>query len=388
MRILNIIPYWGYDVGGPFVNTANIAANLTLLGHKSSVITTSERPGEYTESYSWMVGTRRVDFPICVCKRRAGKMYFSSDFKKKFMNEAPKNDAVLIHGLWNFPDTYAAFFCNKHGIPYHVFTYAMMSYWSFSHNFFRKKAYLAFFERKNLNNARSILIMDPLEAKVLEKVGVTTEKILLPNAINKEEIILCGRNRRAAGYVPREETRLLYLGRIHPKKGLIFLIKAVESLAKSGHKVRLVVAGPRQDPAYFKAILNIVKNRGLESFVSFADTVYGEKKKELFSNSDIFVLPTMDEARGPLALLEAMSYGLPVITTSGCKMPEIDNEMGYVVDRNPEEIAGAVIKLAGNRKLSEKMGTNAYNYVLENFTWEKNIEDLLGIIRKTLTGRA
>jgi len=378
LKILNVLPYWGPEFGGQFLNTVNIAANIILKGHQASIITCTPTPKEINKKYIWTIGENNFSIPVHICKSNTKLAYFSEAFRIEFPSIVYGYDTVLIHGLWTFPTSFAASFCRKHKIPYIIFTHAMMSEWSLSQRRLNKEIYFRIIEKNNLNNADAICVMDKTESLSVEKHGITTKKFCFENALNKEEIILAKKTRKLSKK-PSDKTNILYLSRIHSKKGLDILIKAIVELSKKKLDINLTVAGKSQNSEYLRRIRFLIKKNSIERYVNFCDGVYGEKKKSLFINADIFVLPSADDSK-PLAILEAMSYGLPIVTTPGCKMPEIDGKMGYVVERNSLEIAQAINELIKNKDKANKMGERGYEYILDYFTWEKRINELMKIL--------
>lgn len=381
MKSLNVIPYWGAEYGGPFVNVSNICANLILKGHESSIITTSKATEQYISAFPWQIAGQNINLPIYVCKRLEDSFCFSGEFIKKFIEVVYNSDCVLIHGLWRFPTTFAATFCRTHRIPYCIFTHAMMTPWSLSQRKLYKEIYFRLFEKNNLNKANCIFAYRDDERIALERKKVRAKVFYFTSALNREEVLASHKKRQEAKNLTLSNfTTILYLSRIHPKKGLLLLVKAIKDIIKIRSDIRLIVAGPVEDALYFKKIKDFIKNNKLENQINFKGTVIGEEKIKIFSESDIFVLPSVDEG-SPLVILEAMSFGLPVIVTSGFKMPEIDNKMGYIVEQNPEAIAKAILKLIEYKDLARNMGTAGYEYVLNNFTWDRKIDELVKVIK-------
>ncbi|NQU95346.1 MAG: glycosyltransferase [Candidatus Omnitrophica bacterium] len=383
MNILNVVPYWGPEFGGQYVNVANITANLILRGHGASIITTSKTAQNFGKTYPWRIAEQLISLPIRACKCYENLTSFSPEFVRQIAKHIREYDAVLIHGLWRFPTSLAAFLCRKQGIPYIVFTHAMMSPWSLSNRRIRKKIYFYLCEKNDLNKAARVAVMDDPEKNMAKKQGITAKSFSFQNALNAKETILSKTSRDINKRTSSGTTNLLYLSRIHPKKGLIYLIKAVTELSRANHKIKLIVAGPPEKRWYVRKIQNIIRENNLQKYIFFINTVCGEEKKKLFMEADIFLLLSDDDSR-PLAILEAMSYGLPVIATAGCRMPEIDNKMGYIVSRNPKEIAGSIWKLAENKELAEKMGASGYRHILENFTWDKRINELMEVLGRVI----
>jgi len=386
MRFLNVIPYWGIEYGGPFVNVLNISANLILKGHESIILATSRNPEQCGQVFLWKIGDHNISLPIYISRRFEDTFCFSSEFRNKFPNFAFKNDCVLIHGLWRFPTTFGATFCRTHKIPYCIFTHAMLTPWSLSQSKAQKEIYFRLFEKNNLKKANCIYIYRNDEKAELDRHKVRSKVVNFTSALNREEVLSSFKIRQEF----RKKTSLgsntiLYLSRIHSKKGLLLLVQAIKELIHVRSDIRLIAAGPVEEPSYFKKINNFIRNNKLESYIDMKGTVAGDEKKRIFSESDIFVLPSVDEG-SPLVILEAMSFGLPVIVTTGFQMPEIDNKMGYIVRQNPLAIAKAILKLIEDKELAKTLGAVGYGYVLNNFTWEKKIIEFIKII-ETILGR-
>lgn len=384
MRFLNVIPYWGIEYGGPFVNVLNISANLILKGHESTILTTSRNSERYCQDYPWRIGKQNISLPIYICKRFEDSFCFSSEFLKKLSELARKSDWVLIHGFWRFPTTFTAFFCRKHKIPYCIFTHAMMTPWSLSQRKLMKEIYFRLFEKDNLNKANYIFVYRDDEHDVLKRKNIKAKVFYFTSALNREEVVTLYKKRQEIKNLSLSNfTTILYLSRIHPKKGLLVLIEAINELIKIRTDIRLIVAGPVEDTRYFKKINNFIKKSKLEDYVFFKGIAGGEEKIKLFLESDIFVLPSIDEG-SPLVLLEAMGFGLPVVATVGSKMAEIDNKMGYIVEQSSNDIAKSILKLIENKEVAKAMGAEGHSFVLNKFTWDKKIVDLVGILKSSL----
>ena len=325
------------------------------------------------------ISSSAVKLPIYVCKCYEEAFRFSSEFKRKFKSYVQKYDIVFIHGLWRFPTSYAAFSCRKLGRPYVIFTHAMLSPWSMAQKKLSKSIYYWLVEKSNLNGAAKLAVMNEDEIGMARKYGIQTEVSFFASGVNREDIVVSGQKLKEKAQKPSKDFKLLFLSRIHRKKGLLFLMKALKDFIGTNLELKLTVAGPVEDSDYYKEIINFIKKNHLQDNVFFIGVISGEEKKNLFQEADVFVLPSADEGGSPLVVLEAMSYALPAVVTPGCKMPDIDNRMGYVVSQNSHEIAGAIRKLVESKELAEKMGMNGQRYVLENFTWEKLIQEIINM---------
>lgn len=154
----------------------------------------------------------------------------------------------------------------------------------------------------------------------------------------------------------------LFLGLIIERKGIYDLLKAIASLdAALRNKVKLDIGGDGEKDK----LLRMISNLQLQDNVRFRGWVNGELKKELFSNADVYILPSYVEGL-PVSVLEAMSYGLPVIATNVGGIPEIvkNGENGYLLTPQDENaIAAAITKIIENDAQLEKMGRRSLELV-------------------------
>ena len=172
--------------------------------------------------------------------------------------------------------------------------------------------------------------------------------------------------------------QLLFLSRIEKAKGILETIKAVEFLLKSYPTLHLVVAGEGS----FIEDAQSVANRLLKSKVSFLGYVGGEEKKKVFLNSDIYIFPTYHGEGMPTSVLEAMAFGLPVITrpVGGLKDFFINGEHGFMTEsKDPEIIAGLIEKIIPDKGLWKRISINVHEYAKERFMASmvaKRLEDI------------
>ncbi|MFO8052425.1 MAG: glycosyltransferase [Candidatus Omnitrophota bacterium] len=380
MKILNVLSSWGPEFGGPFINTLNLAANLINRGHYVKIIAASKYNSTSKISCQWQLGKEKLSIPIKLCRCYEYSFCFSSEFIKEFQATVREFDLVFIHGLWRFPTSFSAYCCRKLGIPYIIFTHAMLSAWSMRQNSFKKWIYLKLIEKENLDKAKAVLVMDQQEKDYAANLGIKSPKKIFFNALNKEDIISAKKLRDIKKQTSKENINILYLGRIHPKKGLFFAVQALKELVKIYPDIIFTAAGPVEDQGYFRKVKNYISKNNLKKNIKFKGLVTNFEKEDIYSNSDIFLLPSYDDSR-PLALLEAMSYGIPVATTKECKLEEIDNKMGYIVGQNSDSISDALIKLTKDKDKANQMGRAGHKFVLDNFIWNKRILELERIIK-------
>ncbi|MBM3309248.1 MAG: glycosyltransferase family 4 protein [Candidatus Altiarchaeales archaeon] len=150
--------------------------------------------------------------------------------------------------------------------------------------------------------------------------------------------------------------RILFLGCYWKRKGIYDIMKAIPEVVKENKKVLFTLAG-ESDIEEFKRICS---EAGVEKYVRFAGVVEGKEKVEELVNSDIFILPSYNEGM-PLAILEAMAAGLPVVASNVGSIPEVieENVNGFLITPGDwKTLADKILALAGSKELRMRMGDN------------------------------
>jgi glycosyltransferase involved in cell wall biosynthesis len=181
---------------------------------------------------------------------------------------------------------------------------------------------------------------------------------------------------------------MLFLGRIHPKKGLPNLIDAWARLkAKSralADEWALVIAGWSQG-GHEEQLKKMVAEKGLGRDVLFLGPVYDKDKEACLRNADAFVLPSFSEGL-PMSVLEAWSYGFPVIITAECNLPE-GFAAGAAVEIRPQvdSIADGLERLLAMSEADRRqMGCTSRSLVAARFSWPKIAAEMIEVYRWVL----
>jgi glycosyltransferase involved in cell wall biosynthesis len=168
---------------------------------------------------------------------------------------------------------------------------------------------------------------------------------------------------------------VLFLGRLHPKKGVDVLLDAWPSVSASREAARLVIAGTG-DKRFER------KLPGVE-FVGF---VSGDQKTACLANADVFVLPSHHENFG-IAVLEAVAAGLPVVVSPGVQLaPWIaDRRLGVVVERDPAALAQAILGVLGDAELRSRVARSGAEAVVSDFGMPRVAPALLDMYRSAIS---
>lgn len=182
--------------------------------------------------------------------------------------------------------------------------------------------------------------------------------------------------------VPEETADLnsntvLFVGRLAPKKGVEYLIKAISKVSSDAE---LWIIGDGDKRPKLETLAN-----DLEIDVSFYGEVDPEEVNRFYRQASIFVLPSTEGEGMPNSVLEAMAHGVPIITTRSGGLPTIitDGQNGYLVPmRDPEAIAKRVDDLLADSSLRHNIGTNGNEYVIDNHSWDTLVSGLNNVYRE------
>lgn len=284
-------------------------------------------------------------------------------------------DVVHDSGLW-LPHNHAiAVYCRKQGVRRVVSTRGMLEPWAREHK--RLKKWLAWnaYQRSDLKRADAIHVTGELEAESIASLGFP-DPWIVPNGIHfPAEEIESTIERRAKNLHDNETRTALFLGRLHPVKGLPMLLKAWLAVRPKKWKLRIVgpdESGHRRDLEAF-----IAKN-SLRQEVTVLDAVNEIQKWHEMAQADLFVCPSYSENFG-IAIAEAMASGLPVVTTTGTPWESIKlQEMGWWVEPTVESI-GDALRAATNASAEHlaRMGAASSQFVRSRFTWDRVGADML-----------
>lgn len=176
---------------------------------------------------------------------------------------------------------------------------------------------------------------------------------------------------------------LTYIGTIEPRKGLSYLMEALNLLSQEGVAYHLDILGQVVDEAYNKQLLEYIKDNNLN--VSFRGFVELEEKNKILSTTDIFVFPSVLEGFG-MVLVEAQEFGIPIVCFDNTAMPFTvkDGINGFTVATgNHNAMAGKIKDIITDRSLRDRLGANAYENLKEQWTHKKYQDTVENYFKKS-----
>lgn len=286
---------------------------------------------------------------------------YSSELKKFLIDNIKKDNLVHLHGVFMHAQYASSRFAQKNNMPYIITPHGMLEPWHLKDKQLKKKIYLTLLLNSILSNAQIIHAITPFEKDNLYKLTGHKNIIEIPNFIKFSDLP------KLPDYNPKEEY-LLFLSRLHPKKGLDILIESMGSIQNK--KIKLKIVGTEN--SYSDALKKVIAKSGLENRIEFLGGVFGDKKFELFANAKAFVAPSYSEAIG-MVNLEAAACKTPVITTFETGIsPKWNANGGLMINPNVEELTqaiNAVTSWSDAERFSR--GESLSNFVLMNYSWEK-----------------
>lgn len=380
MKILQVIPYFAPRWGGDVNVCYSLSKELSKLGHDVTIITTDfEYDLDYAQSLKnvEVIPFRRV--------ANLGMFLYSPGMKRWLRSNISEYDIVHLHSFRSYQNNVVSKYAKEFNVPYVVQPHGSLP------RIVQKKGLKRLYDiawgNKILQKAKGIIALNSIEAQQAVTMGVNGNKIhIIANGI---ELSLCGditsRGKFRALYnIPSNTHVILYLGRLHPIKGVDLLIRAFAIVSKKRDDCILVVVGP--DDGSLSELKALAEELQLCNKVLFTGPFYGEDKAAVYCDSDIYVLPSHYEAF-PMTILEAWAFKKPVIVTENCGIKDLVEDSGLVVQPNPHDLAVALQKYLQQDSLRHCHGQNGYNKLYESLSIQTTVDCVENLYREVIKSR-
>lgn len=299
--------------------------------------------------------------------------------------EESRHDLVHQHGLWQHPSSVVRRWSERTGKPVVISTHGMLTRWAIRHRRMRKRVASLLYEHRNLA-AAACLHAFPVEVPTIRALGYRNPVAVIPNGIDlpppgctyPRPPFLTGDDRKV----------LLFLGRLHPVKGVTETIegwaRAIAVRPELREQWVLVVAG-WDSGGMLAREMRRVHELGLHDAVMFPGPCFGTDKHALLQHAAAFILASRSEGF-PMAVLEAWAFGTPVFMTPECSLPEgFGAGAAIELSADPQRIGGTLAARLPDAGLGA-IGAAGRRLVESRFTWSRVIDDLLAVYRWLLTG--
>jgi glycosyltransferase involved in cell wall biosynthesis len=377
MQIVHSIPSLIPESGGPARSVTGLCTALAYRGLSIDLISLDVGPhfGSPIIPPPELVSTTFVPNRLAVGMRQL----WAPQFKQTLQRIIQEKSVRIIHDhcLWLPTNGAAAKTAGQLSIPLIVSTRGMLEPWALQHSRWKKWLMWQLYQRRNLAGARALHATSLTEAENLRRLGLSQPIAVIPNGVEIPAIF----HSNGRPNQPQKRT-LLFLSRLHPKKGLLNLVQAVKQLAPLDWQI--ILAGP-DEGGHRAEVEAAIRAAGLSHSFIFTGPVDDTQKWALYRQADLFVLPSFSENFG-IVIAEALAGGVPVITTTGTPWQELDtHHCGWCVEPIVESLAtalGEAMSLTDTER--RQMGLNGCRLIQHKYSWPAVAEQMAAVYRWVL----
>jgi glycosyltransferase involved in cell wall biosynthesis len=376
MKILHLANTYGEEKGGGVHEVvSNVSKYQKIMNHDPQVWF----PGNDSDITPYKEDKNIKNLPTL------GKPEYGivKGLYQKISDEVYSFDIIHQHGIWMPISVFNKKIRKISGLNAVIQPHGYLEPYRLNLSKYKKKVVFQLFEKSNLESASAIIACGENEAIKLKKMFPNKDVAIIHNGIPDDFIAHPNmRNRNTNG-----KKRLLFLSQIIPVKGLERLFHVVSDMDKNKIKnIEILIAGYGEEK-YINILKNLVVELHLHSIVKFVGRKHGQEKYDIIDNSDIFILPTFSENYG-IVVAEALSRGLPVITTKGTPWEELDiRNCGFCVENSENGIRDGLERILDlSQKELQVMGQNGKQLIKEKYLWSKTTVPTIELYEWVING--
>jgi len=300
------------------------------------------------------------EFPLGVGPKRLG----SSPEMYKWLDLQAREGLVDLlhnHSLWMMPNVYPGQMAKRYGVPYVVSPRGVFTKYAMSIGSKIKKVFWPLIQKPSLEAVTLFHATAEAELEDIRRMGYRQDVAVIPNGIAVPEPLMRSHN---------ATRQLLFLGRIHPNKGLDMLLHAWKSVEARFCDWELVVVGP-DEGGYLNRVIKASKDLKIKR-IRFLGGKYGNQKWQAYADADLFILPSYSENFG-MSVAEALASGTPAIVTKGAPWEGLlANEAGWWVETDFNALV-ACLEVALSKSMNELslMGKRGREWMIRDYSWGK-----------------
>lgn len=373
-KSVHVVPSMGESGGGPPRSVGQLCDHLVASTEVHLV--TAEDPEDPLVTLDERIQTHLVQGENRTILGRIQASGFARTLQR--LHQDQKLSICHQHGIWLRCSHETSTFASENSIPLIIAPRGMLEPWAINNRRWKKKLAWMLYQKRDLEKATAFHATAQSEAESIRQLGFKQPIAVIPNGIVLPE---------AAGQRPEASNgkkNALFLSRINPKKGLPMLLDAWKKVAPDDW--RLVIAG-NDDSNHLPVVERKIRELGLQEQVELAGPLFGDAKEAAYRDADIFVLPSYSENFG-IVVAEALGYGVPVLTTTGCPWQELKtHNCGWWVEPTPDRIEQGLNEAlrTQNEELSA-MGVRGRALVEEKYQWPGIAERMLKFYDWILNG--
>lgn len=381
MKVLHVIPSYepAWAFGGTVTATSQLCRALAERGVDVTVYTTDAdgKDGHLKVPLNKSVNLGGVKTWYFRCNFGMKRAFYSKDLANKLKDTIKEFDLIHVSAMWQWIQVDVYRMCKFLSIPYIISTHGSLSTWPWKQNPIRKRIYWNLFSKKTIKGASAIHFTSQDERmKSFSTIPFlkNIQSFVIPNGLDIKKIKKGGEIRGKLG-ISDNKFILLFIGRIHRKKGIHFILEALKNF--NGKDFVFLMVGNKEDVDYVRYLTKIAL--GIKDKVIWLEPVASDEVWDFYFSSDLFVLPSYDENFG-MVVVEAMACGLPVLISKyvGIWREVQSNNAGFVVNQDVNEIVNVLKILSKDNDIICKMSKDARKFAKNGY----NIENVVLLMIK------
>ncbi|MSR42285.1 MAG: glycosyltransferase [Phycisphaerales bacterium] len=339
MRIVQAITNLNAKLGGTARAAIDLATAMAARGHQVDVLTSesAELP------MGW--GTTAGSNPRNIVDAGPDALLLSRSLGSAGLEAIRNADVVHLHAMWELFNIRVAALCRSLGVPYISTPHGMLDDWSMAQKSWKKRTHLTTRGTLMLERAAYVHCTARAELAQSKKWFPNGRGTVIANLMDLAPFAQLPGPELARAKFPQlaqAKVRLLFLGRVTPKKGLDFLIRALALLRAENLDANIIVVG-NPDAGYAATLQSCVRAVGMQEHVHFLGHIDGALKVSVVEACDLLVIPSSQENFG-FVFYEALACRTPIVTTNLVDTHAELHESGgaTIVDRTSTSIAEGV----------------------------------------------
>jgi glycosyltransferase involved in cell wall biosynthesis len=386
IKVCQVVDSINQNVGGPANSVTNLAQYLSKNDINSQIFTINYQD----------LGNQLTTFNVKIHSYPGTKLTkYLNGFQPRAshaLNQLAKNELDIVHnhGLWLFSNIYARKAAVKNNVPFLISTRGMLESWSLKNNWFKKIPAWLLYEWKNLDSVSVFHATSEEEVRSIRRLNFRQPIALIPNGVVLPEFKNIPSQEILINSFPeiRDKKWLLFLSRVHPKKGVDNLIHVWKNLVKQFPDWHLIIAGPSQN-TYQTKLEKLTNEFNLQEHITFTGMLTDEIKASALGNAQLFVLPSHSENFG-IAIAESLAYMVPVITTweTPWKDLELYNCGWWIRNNNHALMYALKTAMELSDKERREMGIRGRYLVETKYSWDTVAQEMSNVYRWILNNDA
>ena len=352
--------------GGPYYTINSLAGALVNLGHRVTVVYL-----DYGKEKNYLLKEGVSEVAIPGFHWRLLGQNFAFGLKRKFLQVIKEReiDVVIDNGIWLYSNHAVLSAATEANVPVVLAPRGLLEEAALDYKSWKKKIAWIAYQKRDLIKVKMFHACSEKEATSIKRCGFSQAIVIVPNAVDlpTDTTLLSEPSKDGKRHA-------LFLSRVHETKGVVELVEAWIRLNPNDWVLDIAGGGSK---SYINRINDLIDSSGMTGRIRLLGPIHSEAKHQLFRDAELFVLPTYTENFG-VVIAEALSYGLPVITTTGAPWAVIEEmQLGWWIELSNENLDDALRSATVcDAPILREMGSRGRDLAKARFSWPTSAKSL------------